>query len=178
MATDGTNQVVGLFRSQKRADAAVRALHQLGLSDEDIETGSPEPGRYGIEYDEGLEIGRGVTFGVLVGIPVGAIVSIGALLLLVPSLSVGASVGLGALIGGFWGIFFGGLGGMVPKVLAHASGHPTYAVSENSSDIVVIVEANNRRGASHSIMERNGALHFLTETPVVRHQHLALSAAH
>ena len=102
----------------------------------------------------------------------------GALLLLVPSLSVGASVGLGALIGGFWGIFFGGLGGMVPKVLAHASGHPTYAVSENSSDIVVIVEANNRRGASHSIMERNGALHFLTETPVVRHQHLALSAAH
>jgi hypothetical protein len=177
MATDGANQVVGVFRSQRQANAAAGALLDLGFTEADVETGAPEPGRYGMEYDEGMELGRGVTFGIAVGVPVGAIATTGLLLILVPSLSVMSSIGLGVLIGGFWGIFFGGLGGMVPKVLAQSAGRPTYTATTHGADVVVIVHTAERHAAAHRVLARCGARYFLTDVPAIRQSDLVLSAA-
>lgn len=178
MAIESARPVVGLFPSRARADAAVQRLHQLGVPDMDMETGAPEPGCYHLEYDESGELGRGVVFGIGLGVPIGSIVAMWLLIVAVPSLSVTGIVGLGILIGGFWGIFFGGLGGMVVKVLDHAAGGPAYTVSERSTDVVVIVHADSQVGAARRALLDQGVRYFLTDVPVMRGPQLVLSAAH
>jgi hypothetical protein len=175
MTSEGTQLVAGLFTSRSRADAAVQKLHRIGLTDADIEIGAPEPGRYGIEYDESLELGRGVVMGIAIGVPVGSIVAIAALMLVAPSLSIGASIGLGILIGGFWGIFFGGLGGMVPKVLGQPES--TYPINETSSEVVVVAHVGTQVNAARKAIQGAGVRYLLTDVPVVRSTDLVLAAA-
>lgn len=178
MAIESANPVVGLFPSRTHADAAIQRLHQLGLADWDIEVGTPEPGRYHVEYHESGELGRGVVQGVAIGVPAGSVVAMGLLMIAVPGLSVGAIAGLGILIGGFWGVFFGGLGGMVVKVLAQAEGGPKHAISDRTSDVVVIVHADSQIGAVRQALLDQGVRHFLTDVPALRGPQLVLSAAH
>ena len=178
MAIGSANLVAGLFPSRARADAAVQRLHDLGIMDADVEIGAPEPGRYSVEYHESADLGRGVVIGIAVGVPVGSVIAAALVMLAVPTMSLAAVVGLGILIGGFWGIFFGGLGGMVVKVLAHASGGPTYTASQNTSDVVVIVHADNQIGAVRRVLLDGGTRYFLTDVPAVRAPQMTLSAAH
>lgn len=175
MATEGEQLVAGLFASRDRAEAAVQGLHRIGLTDADIEIGAPEPGRYGIEYDESMELGKGVVTGIAIGVPVGMVLTIGPLMLFVPSLSVGGSIALGMLIGGFWGIFFGGLGGMVPKVLGQPASK--YAASESSPEVVVVAHAGAQVGAARRMLQSRGAQYLLTEIPAVRSSPGVLAAA-
>lgn len=175
MASDGAHLVAGLFTSRSRADAAVQKLHRIGLTDADIEIGTPEPGRYGIEYDESMELGRGVVQGIAIGVPVGSIAAIGVLMLVAPSLSLGASIGLGILIGGFWGIFFGGLGGMVPKVLGQPES--TYPISETSSEVVVVAHVGTQVNAARKAIQSAGVRYLLTDAPPVRPAGLILAPA-
>ena len=70
MVADDGNGVMGLFRSQRQADAAVQGLYRIGLTDADVEVGVPEPGRYRVEYYESQDVGRGILRGMALGIPV------------------------------------------------------------------------------------------------------------
>ena len=168
MVAAGANLVAGLFESRTRADAALDGLHRLGLTDRDVEVGAPAPGQYRVEYDEAAELGRGAVLGVAIGIPVGCLVSIVLLTLAVPEMSMDGVLVLGITLGAFWGIFFGGLGGVVPKVLAQEHGGPRCAIADGSADVVVIAQAGDQTDAVHAEMQRSGALRFLADVPLVQ----------
>jgi hypothetical protein len=167
MVADGGNVVAGLFRSQHQADAALQALHRIGLTDADVEVGAPEPGRYRVEYYESQEVGQGILRGIALGIPVGGVLGSGFLVLSVPGMALAGSIGLGFLIGAFWGIFFGGLCGMMMRSLAPTEAlHCTIAVG--SSQVVVIAHAGDQSGLVQALMKSDGARYFFRDVPEVR----------
>jgi hypothetical protein len=171
-----TDVVAGLFRSQKQADAALEGLHRVGLADTDVAIGPPEPGRYRVEYHESEELGRGVVVGSIAGIVLGSVIATVVLMLAVPRLALLTTIGLGILIGAFWGVFFGGLGGMAVKAVGHDGGEPRYTVTADCSDIVLIVHAGDRIGEAHEAMQRQRPRYFLTEIPAVRPSQPPLAA--
>jgi hypothetical protein len=177
MGTNGIHHVAGIFASQSDADAAQHALQRIGVATTDVEIGTPEPGRYRVEDDESRKYGRGVTVGILLGVPAGGGVAIGVLRYAVPDLGIPLTVGLGMLIGGYWGIFFGGLAGMVPKVLAHAKIDPLCTVADGCSEVVVIAYVAGEVGRVRQVMKRHGARSFLQDAPLLRHDEAPLALA-
>jgi hypothetical protein len=79
MIAEHDNLVVGLFRSQRQADAALDRLHRLGVQDKDVEVGAPEPGRYRIEYHESSTVWTAVRNGIASGAVVGVAISMGSM---------------------------------------------------------------------------------------------------
>jgi hypothetical protein len=176
MVADGGNVVAGLFRSQRQADAALQAFYRIGLTDADVEIGAPEPGRYRVEYYESQEVGQGILRGMALGIPVGGVLGSGFLVLSVPGMALAGSIGLGFLIGAFWGIFFGGLGGMMMRSLAPSEAlHFTIAVG--SSQVVVIAHAGDQSGMVQALMKHGGARYFFRDVPAIRSSERSLVAA-
>ena len=170
MHTVDDSLVVGLFKTSKQAEAAYQKLHGLGVSPEDFEVGAPEPGRYHLEDRGSQEIGQGVATGVAIGIPVGGLVSVGVLMLAVPGYAnegVGG-IALGLLIGAFWGIFFGGLGGIVPKILAHADEDSWCQISADGPEMLMAVHAGAQSAIVRDTMRRQGARFFEGESPAVQ----------
>jgi hypothetical protein len=167
MVADGGNVVAGLFRSQRQADAALQALHRVGLTDADIEVGVPEPGRYRVEYYESQEVGGGILRGIALGILIGGILGAAFLVLSVPRMALVGSISLGFLIGAFWGIFFGGLVGMMMRSLAPSEAlHCTIAAG--SHQVVVIAHAGDQSGLVQALMKHDGARYFFRDVPELR----------
>lgn len=164
------NLVAGIFTTRARAEAAYRDLLRIGLTEHDIELGVPEPGRYRIEDHEAEEIGQGAAIGVAIGVPVGSLVGIGVLLATVPGiLDAGFSgIGVSALVGGFWGIFFGGLGGVVPKVLAQSHCGERCEIQENGPELMIVARTSEKLDDARKVMRRRGAHFFLTPIPASR----------
>ncbi|MCC6178986.1 MAG: hypothetical protein IT305_27065 [Chloroflexi bacterium] len=169
MDTQASSFVAGVFSGRAQAEAAGQELHRLGLDDQAIEIGLPDPGRYLIERNESVAVGQGVVRGVLIGIVAGGVIGMGFVLATVPSptsMTLNAQA-LGFLIGGFWGIFFGGLGGMVPAVLAHEQAARWYAVTPDTSEIVVVAHTETLPRSARTAMMRNGARYLLDQAPSV-----------
>lgn len=176
MVADGGNVVAGLFKSQRQADIAVQALHRIGLTDADVEVGTPEPGRYRVEYYESQEVGRGILRGMAVGIPVGGIIGSGFLVLSLPEMALAGSISLGFIIGAFWGIFFGGLGGMLLRSLEPSQAlHHT--VTGRSSEVVVIAHDGDQSGMPLALMKHHGARYFFRDVPELQGAQRRLAAA-
>jgi hypothetical protein len=95
-----------------------------------------------------------------------------------PGLSRVGLVELSAPMGAFWGIFFGGLTGMAMKAAVHAEGEPRYDVTDDSSEVLVIVHAGDRFGEAHEALERQHPHYFLTDVPAVHdgHPHLVATS--
>lgn len=170
MDTVGERIVAGVFPSYAQAEAAYQGLQRLGLDGQELEIGAPAAGSYRVEFDEAAEFGRGAAIGVAVGTLAGGIIGIAAINVIVPGILYTGGMNaalLGFLIGGFWGIFFGGLGGVVPKVLAQEHGPARYAVAEGGHEAVVIAHAGGLAGDAHKVMERQGARAFLAAAPAL-----------
>ena len=167
MVADGGNVVAGLFKSQHQADAALQALHRIGLTDAEVEVGAPEPGRYRVEYYESQEVGRGIIRGIFLGIPIGGVLGAVFLVLSVPGMALAGSIVLGFLIGAFWGVFFGGLVGMMMRSLAPTEAQYCTIVA-GRSDMVLIAHAGDQSGLAQAQMKYHGARYFFQDVPESR----------
>lgn len=179
MEAQHENLVVGLFESQRQADAALEGLHRLGIADADVEIGEPEPGRYRIEYHESAEFWTAVRRGMIVGAAVGIVVSVGIIWLAVPGLTLLRLLELGVPMGAAWGLFVGGLSGAAAKsAMLFEVGEPRYAVTPESHDVLMIVHAGGRFGMVHEALQRRHPRYFLADVPAVHHAgpHLAATA--
>jgi hypothetical protein len=176
MDAERDNLVAGLFGSQQQADAAVERLHRIGVADADVEIGAPEPGRYRIERHESAEFWTAVRKGMMIGAVIGSAISTGIMSFAVPGLTLAGLIELGVPMGAFWGIFVGGLSGVAAKAVSLAEGEPRYAVTDECSDVLVIVHAGDRFGAAHEAMERQHPRHLLVDVPAVHHTQPQLTA--
>jgi hypothetical protein len=169
--------VAGLFKSHEQAEAARQDLRRIGLADDAVKVSIPEPGSYGVEHNESGDLGRGIVIGIAIGIPVGSGVAISLLLAAVPGMSRMAAIGLGIVIGSYWGLFFGGLGGMVPKVLAHAHDEPRHEIAPDSREVLLIAEAGSRANTAQKVMRRRGASCFLDDVTDCQPRRVPIAAA-
>lgn len=161
--------VAGLFESQQQADAALARLHRVGVPDADVEVGVPEPGRYRIERHESAEFWTAVRKGMMVGAVIGIAISTGIMWFAVPGLTLAGLIELSAPMGAAWGMFVGGLSGVAAKAISLTEGEPRYAITDESSDVVVVVHAGDRFGTAHEAMERQHPRHLLIDVPAVHH---------
>jgi hypothetical protein len=170
MDTMTDNLVAGVFTSRARAEAASKDLLRIGLTEHDVELGAPAPGRYRLEDRESAELGRGAMIGVAIGVPVGAVIAIGLLMAAVPRFAdTGINgIALGAVVGGYWGIFFGGLGGVVPKVLAQEHGSGRCEIREGGPETIVVVHAGEKLDDARAVLQRRGGRCFAGEVPTAR----------
>jgi hypothetical protein len=170
--------VAGLFDSQKAVEATLEKLHQIGVSDADVEVGAPEPGRYRIERHESSDMWKAVRKGMYFGAVIGAVVSMGIMSFVVRGLSLPGLIELGLPMGVAWGIFFGGLTGMALKAVTLVPGEPRYAITEDNHDVLLVVHAGDRVGAAHEVMEHQHPRYLLTDVPAIHHGqgHLVASA--
>lgn len=169
--------VAGLFSSQKEIDATLNKLHQIGVSDADVEVGVPEPGRYRFERHEASVVWKSIRKGMLVGAVIGALISMGFMSFVVRGLSLVALIELGVPMGAFWGLFFGGLTGLALKAMTMVPGEPRYAITEDSHDVLMVVHAGDRFGAAHEVMEHQHPRYLLTDVPAVHHEQRELVAS-
>ena len=120
LVSDGT--AIGATLAPERADVTSRHV-DVQISATSAHTSVAERPRQHANEREAIELGRGVAIGVVIGVPIGSAVAAGVVMLAVPQSGLGG-IELGVLVGAFWGIFFGGLGGVVPKVIAQTrAGH-------------------------------------------------------
>jgi hypothetical protein len=176
MDTERESLVAGLFESQQQADAALARLHRIGVPDADVEVGAPEPGQYRIERHESAEFWTAVRKGMMVGAVVGIAISMGIMWFAVPGLTLAGLIELSVPMGAFWGLFVGGLSGVAVKTVSLADGEPRYAVTDESSDVLVVVHAGDRFGTAHEAMERQHPHHLLIDVPAVHHAQPHLTA--
>ena len=169
MDAERESLVAGLFGSQQQADTALEGMHRIGVADADLKIGAPEPGRYRFEYHEAAEFWTAVRNGMVVGAVIGSAIAMGIMSFAVPGLTLAGLIELGVPIGAFWGIFFGGLGGVAVKAVPLAEGEPRYAITAETSDVLVIVRAGDRFGTVHEAMESQHPRYFLTDVPAVHH---------
>ena len=169
MDAEREHLVAGLFESQQEADAALARLHRVGVPDADVEVGAPEPGRYRIERHESAEFWKAVRKGMMIGAVVGIAVSMGIMWFAVPGLTLAGLIELSAPMGAFWGLFVGGLSAVAAKSVSLAEGEPRYAVTDENSDVLVVVHAGDRYGTAHQAMERQHPRHLLLDVPAVHH---------
>jgi hypothetical protein len=177
MIADDANLVAGVFKSRRQADVALRDLHGIGLTDADLEVGAPAPGSYRIEYHESNVIGRGIKRGVLFGVPVGGLIAAGFFTAILPAETLATTIGMGLVIGGYWGIFFGGLTGMVLAMLKHREAVPRFAVQADSPEILIVAHAGDHFYDARDVMEHDGARYFLEDVPAMRSRQGSLAAA-
>ena len=161
--------VAGLFGSQQQADAALEGLHRIGVADADVEIGAPEPGQYRIERHESAEFWTAVRNGMIIGAVVGSAIAMGIMSFAVPGLTLAGLLELSVPMGAFWGVFIGGLSGVAVKAVSLAEGEPRYAITDESSDVLVVVHAGDRFGTAHEEMERQRPRHLLIDVPAVHH---------
>ena len=151
--------VVGFFATRRQSMTVQNDLRRIGLADQDVDSGSPAPGRYSLDVHEAADLGSGALDGIVIGTVVGAVVGVGLLLIAVPQaleLGTGAVV-LGALIGAFWGSFFGGLAGMAIKATANEHGGQRFEIPDDSGVVAVVARAGAHVEATRKIMHRRGA---------------------
>lgn len=176
VAAERENLVAGLFESQQQADAALARLHRVGVEDADVEVGAPEPGRYRIERHESAEFWTAVRKGMIVGAVVGIAVSMAIWWFAVPGLTLAELIELSVPMGAFWGLFVGGLSGVAAKSVSLTEGEPRYAVTDDSSDVLVVVHAGDHFGTAHEAMERQHPRHLLVDVPAVHQTQPHLTA--
>ena len=177
MNTEPAHHVTGLFTSHEQAEAARQDLRRIGLADDVVEVSVPEPGRYRVEYHESSELGRGAAIGGAIGVPVGSVVAISVLLAAVPEMGRMAAIGLGIVVGSFWGLFYGGLGGMVLKVLAQSDKKLRRTIAADSQEVLLIAEPGSQTGIARKIMRKHGASCFLEGIPDRQPRRMSMSAA-
>jgi len=169
--------VAGLFESQKNADAAVVGLHRMGVPDADVEVGTPEPGRYRFERHESAVLWKAVRKGMVIGAVIGSLIAMGIMSIAVPGQSLVGLLELGVPMGACWGIFFGGLTGLALKSMTLVPGEPRYAVTEDSSDVLVVVHAHDHYALAHEVLEHEHPRYLLTDVPAVHHEERQLVAS-
>jgi hypothetical protein len=170
--------VAGVFESQQQADAALTGLHRVGVPDTSVEIGAPEPGRYRIERHESAEFWKAVRRGMLIGAVIGVATSLGIMWFAVPDLTPAGLIELSLPMGVSWGLFVGGLSGVAAKSVTLIEGEPRYAVTADSSDVLVVVHASDRLGTAHEAMEHQHPRHLLIDVPSIHHPlpHLTATA--
>jgi len=90
----------------------------------------------------------------MVGAVIGIAISTGIMWFAVPGLTLAGLIELSAPMGAAWGMFVGGLSGVAAKAISLTEGEPRYAITDESSDVVVVVHAGDRFGTAHEAMER------------------------
>lgn len=167
MEQGGNGTVAGLFATHGQAVAVLQDLHRIGLADREIVVGTPASGRYRLDVQEDEGLGSGVIDGIVTGTLLGAVIGALLIALLVPQAMENGSgaILLGILVGGFWGSFFGGLGGMAIKASTHSSAAQWCDIPERCTALLVIAQAGPDADAARKIMRRDGARTLLKQMP-------------
>lgn len=164
---DLPKRVPGVFSSREGAEAAISELRAAGFRDADIGIAVPEPGRYIVEESRETEELKGVSEGIAVGAPAGAIAGMALMTLAVPG--AGAAIGVaGALFvggvgGGLWGTFMGAIGGFTAKVKLDDYPDHECEIPLAGADVLVVVNAGDRASEARDLMQKHGAKCFLDQ---------------
>jgi hypothetical protein len=166
MDDEDSSVVVGIFSTRRQSMAVENDLRRIGLVDQDIDAGAPASGRYRLDVREAASLGSAAVDGIIVGTILGAVLGVGLLFLAVPgALERGASaVVLGILMGGFWGSFFGGLGGMAIKA-ASSDEAGWCEIPDGSDAVLVVARAGSQADTARKVMRRCGAAALVRPTP-------------
>lgn len=156
--------VPGVFKSREEAEAAVRALRELGLTDDMIGIAVPDPGRYMVHEDREREEAEAITKGIAAGAPLGTLAGLAISALLLPT----GAIGLGGLLvggvgGALWGTFFGAFNGFTAKVRLDDYEDRWCEIPLQGGDILVVARAGDLAPKVREVMERHGARCFLDE---------------
>jgi hypothetical protein len=179
MADLETGIVAGLFATRQQAMTVEKDLRRIGLADQDIDVGTPTAGRYRLDVRESEDLGSGALDGIVIGTLIGAVVRVLVLALAVPramEMGTGAIL-LGIPMGGFWGSFFGGLGGMVVKASAHDGTAQWCDIPASSAVLLVIARAGAHADAARKVMRQDGARTFLKQAQSMAVSPVALIGA-
>jgi hypothetical protein len=173
-----SNVVVGIFPTRRQAVAAEHDLRRIGLADQDIDAGAPACGRYRLDVREGASLGSAALDGIIVGTILGAVLGVALLFLAVPgALEHGASaVMLGILMGGFWGSFFGGLGGMAIRAASSDEGG-WCEIPAGTDAVLVVARAGAQADTARKAMRRCGAAALVRPKRDMATAETSLSAA-
>lgn len=155
--------VPGIFATREQAEAAIADLRGLGLTDENIGVAVPDPGRYELIDDSTREALKGLTSGIAIGAPAGALAGIALTSLVLPAAGVVAAGGLflGVYGGTLWGAFVGAVGGLAAKVRWNDAEDRWCEIPLGGGDILVVARATGRADEARTIMERHGAKCFM-----------------
>ena len=157
--------VMGVFNDAEHAEAAIAALRQIGLTDNDLGVAVPEPGRYLLPSDTTARAASGAAAGAALGAPIGAFAGLALMAAAVPGLGV---LGLGGLAvglygGAVWGTVLGGITGLAVKLRTDVDEDRWCEIPMGGTDILVVARADGRVNQVRQIMEQYGARCFLEQ---------------
>jgi len=160
-----TQIIPGIFRNREQAAAAIDALHQMGLTDQDIGVLVPEPGHYMLLDEDARQESTGLATGVATGALVGSLAGIGLMAVALPiggaRLS-GVLVGGALLSGAAWGSMLGGYAGLLARVFWNEDADRWCDILVGSTDVLVMARVDAHRADQVlEVMHECGALYIL-----------------
>ena len=160
-----TQIIPGIFRNREQAAAAIDALHQMGLTDQDIGVIVPEPGHYMLLDEDARQESTGLATGVATGALVGSLAGIGLMAVALPiggaRLS-GVLVGGALLSGAAWGSMLGGYAGLLARVFWNEDEDRWCDILVGSTDVLVMARVDAHRADQVlEVMHECGALYIL-----------------
>jgi hypothetical protein len=84
---------------------------------------------------------------------------------------------LALYVGAFWGVFFGGLGGMVSKLIARVDEQIPHEISGDGPETLLAAHASLQPALIRDVMRRHGGRLFFAETPALLPRGGAIAAA-
>jgi hypothetical protein len=160
-----TQVIPGIFGNREQSEAAIGALHQMGLTDQDIGVVVPEPGHYMLLDEDAREESEGLSTGVSTGALVGSLAGIGLMAVALPIGAVGLSgvlVGGAVLSGATWGSMLGGYAGLLARVHWNDDEDRWCDIPVGSTDILVVARVDaDRAEPVLEVMHGCGALYIL-----------------
>jgi hypothetical protein len=130
--------------------------------DESIGLVVPDPERHMPVERRADEELKGTVAGAVIGLPIGGLAGLAAVMLLVPG--AGAVALAGAVGGALWGAYIGGMAGFVARVRNDPDEDLWYEIPLRSGQILVIAHAKELAHEAHDVMHRHNVRCFVGET--------------
>ncbi len=151
--------VVGNFRNESDAEAAVRALQNAGFGADEVSIVAQDRGRArDVAEGTGADVGEGAGIGAATGGALGALggLLVGATALTIPGIGLVIAGPLAAILGGAGvGAITGGLAGALAGLGVSDEEARQYQERFEAGDILVVVAAGDREAEARRILERS-----------------------
>ena len=154
--------VAGVFETKADAEAAIADLRKIGLLDESIGLVVPDPEQHMPVEKRAREELKGTMAGALIGVPIGGLAGLAAVMLFIPG--AGAIALAGAVGGALWGAYIEGVAGFTARVRNDPDEDLWYEIPIRSGQILVIAHAKERAHEAHDATHRHNVRCFVGET--------------
>ena len=161
--------VPAVFSSREDAEAGMAALREAGFSNDDLGVMIPDPEHLRLIDDSSKEAWKGLSTGMIAGIPIGTLAGMALTALIIPGLGilgVGGALLVGGVGGALWGTYIGSTSGLAAEISHVEDIERRYEIPLRPNEILLIVVANDRAVQVCEIMERHGA-HCFWEQPAI-----------